>query len=134
LWVGTTTGGLNRLREKKLKSYTEAEGFPTASIVPITQDRAGDVWMGATCGGLIRFQGGRFTIYKMKDGLPNDCVWALCADSDGSLWIGTWGEGLTHLKDGRFTTTPEQRFVGKGRKERQAADGALGRNRAGLNR
>jgi signal transduction histidine kinase len=99
---------VNRLKEKKLKSYTETEGFPATSIVPITEDRAGDMWIGATCGGLIKFHDGRFTIYQMKDGLPNNCVWALYADRDGSLWIGTWGGGLTQFKDGRFTTyTPD---------------------------
>jgi ligand-binding sensor domain-containing protein/signal transduction histidine kinase len=104
LWVGTNTGGLNRLKTRTLVAYGRAEGLPGDGVVPIAQDTHGDIWIGMTCGGLVRVHNGTFTAFTQKDGLPHECVWSLLPARDGSLWIGSWGGGLAHLTDGQFTT------------------------------
>jgi ligand-binding sensor domain-containing protein/signal transduction histidine kinase len=107
-WVGTNTGGLNRLKTRQLTAFGRAEGLPGDGIVPITEDAEGSLWIGMTCGGLVRYAKRVFTTYGIKDGLPTECVWTLLADREGRLWIGTWGGGLTlRHRDGRFTTYTE---------------------------
>jgi ligand-binding sensor domain-containing protein/signal transduction histidine kinase len=94
LWVGTNTGGVNRLKAQHVVAFGRPEGLPGDGVVPITEDADGTVWIGMTCGGLVRYARGAFTTYGKADGLPNDCVWSLLAGRDGHLWIGTWGGGL----------------------------------------
>jgi ligand-binding sensor domain-containing protein/signal transduction histidine kinase len=108
IWIGTNTGGLNRLKPRQVSAIGREEGLPGDGVVPITEGADGSLWIGMTCGGLVRYQDGLVTTYGIKDGLPNDCVWSLQPTRDGGLWIGTWGGGLTRRdKDGRFTTYQE---------------------------
>ena len=109
VWVGTNTGGLNRLKRKQVTAFGRPDGLPGDGVVPITEDADGTLWIGMTCGGLVRYRDGTFTTYGLRDGLPNDCIWSLLSDAAGGLWIGTWGGGLTRRdRDGRFTTyTPQ---------------------------
>jgi ligand-binding sensor domain-containing protein/signal transduction histidine kinase len=103
LWIGTNTGGLNRLKPRKLIAFSREQGLPGDGVVPVTEDREGALWIGMTCGGLVRYRDGTFTSYGIKEGLRNDCVWSLLADRQGNVWFGTWGGGLTRFRDGTFT-------------------------------
>ncbi len=103
LWIGTLAGGLNRLRNSKLLTYSTPEGLTADIIWPIIQDRAGAMWIGTDGSGLFRFEGGRFTRYTIKEGLPSQQVSSLLEDSAGNLWVGTIA-GLSRLRDGKFTT------------------------------
>ena len=116
IWVGTNTGGISRLKPRKLVSYGREDGLPGDSVVPITEDAVGNLWIGMTCGGLVRrAPDGRYTRYGPADGLGNDCVWSILAARDGTLWIGTWGGGLYKLRDGRITRlTPETSGLASG--------------------
>lgn len=56
LWVGTNTGGVNRLKVQALVAYGRAEGLPGDGVVPITHDAECSIWIGMTCGGLVRYR------------------------------------------------------------------------------
>ena len=104
LWLGTNTGGLIRMKPRKVTAFSREQGLPGDGVVPITEDKDGGLWIGMTCGGLVRYRDGTFTSYGMKEGLRNDCVWSLLADRQGNVWFGSWGGGLTKFRDGTFTS------------------------------
>jgi response regulator RpfG family c-di-GMP phosphodiesterase/ligand-binding sensor domain-containing protein len=103
LWIGLDGGGLVRLRDPSVVSWDDRDGLPT-SILPITQDAAGDLWAGGSCGGLLRRDGAAFHEVMRANGQTFGCVAALLAATDGSLWIGA--ENLTQRRpDGERTFT-----------------------------
>jgi streptogramin lyase len=103
LWIGTYSGGLNRLKDGKFITYTTAEGLSNDLAFPVYQDRQGSIWIGTYGGGLNRLQEGKFTSFTMKEGLANNNVRSICEDRQGSLWISTYGSGINRFKDGKFT-------------------------------
>lgn len=105
LWIGTNGDGLIRLRPRKIKTLSTADGLPSDEIITVVEDVEGDgVWIGAV--GLTYWKQGRATVYKMEDGLPANRITALAYDADQTLWVGTLG-GLASFKDGRITTYPD---------------------------
>jgi signal transduction histidine kinase/ligand-binding sensor domain-containing protein len=110
LWIGTNSGGLNRLdrRTGNVSIYRhvpeDATSLSSGEVDAIYEDRAGTLWIG-TVGGLDRFnpENGTFTAIEAFRGLP---VSAILEDSKGSLWVGTFAgiarrepgaTGFTHL-------------------------------------
>ncbi len=100
LWMGTN-GGLGRLKDGKITSWTARQGRPENDS--ITEDRAGNLWFSAR-GQLTQFRNGQFTRWTTAQGLPHEPVRELLGDRGGNLWISTPGHGLTRFREGRFRT------------------------------
>jgi diguanylate cyclase (GGDEF)-like protein len=100
LWLGTIGGGLDRLGEGKVVTYTVREGLPSDLVRGILEDRQGTLWVG-TDAGLARRHGGSFSTLTTKDGLPHDSVFALAEDRHGGIWVGTRG-GLARRSESSF--------------------------------
>ena len=100
---GGTRGGLNRIADGRIVTYTQKDGLTEDAIVGLHADREGSLWIGTVGGGLNRFHAGRFTAMRVTQGLSNNSVHAFWEDSEGSRWIGTSG-GLNRLRPGVFTT------------------------------
>jgi len=106
LWIGTITGGLNKIDHyaKKFNSYVHNPNDPNslnAQLVRgIHQDISGELWIGLFGGGLNRFSSDRkkVTHYTNDPDNPNSIaannVWAVYEDREGTLWVGTFGGGL----------------------------------------
>ena len=124
VWIGSEFG-LFCWDNGKLKRFTEADGFPPAYVLAITEDPAGSLWIGTAVGELRRYQNGKFTIYRPADSpmklleaaadvdpfqnrnrgalSGGERFWALHADAQGVIWIGSLGGGLLRFREGRFT-------------------------------
>lgn len=102
LWIGTNGNGLWQLKERKLITYSSANGLPTDAVQTVVGDDQNGVWI-ATQVGLVHFRDGKFTTYQNQEGMPSNGLSALCAGRDGSLWVGS-DNGLMRFKDGKFTT------------------------------
>jgi len=126
VWIGSEFG-LFCWEQGKLKSFTAADGFPSAYVMAITEDAAGAIWIGTSLGELRRYQAGKFTNYRPPDTLTDAAAfaasamadpmkdrnrgtlsggerfWALYADEAGVIWIGSLGGGLLRFADGKFT-------------------------------
>jgi hypothetical protein len=100
--VGTKGGGLSRLTNGRITTYTTADGLSSNHVSAVRQTRDGDLWIG-THAGLNRLRNGRFHVFGTKDGLASDAIHALWESTDGVLWIGTAG-GLVRFASGRFTS------------------------------
>jgi signal transduction histidine kinase/ligand-binding sensor domain-containing protein len=116
LWLGTNTGGLNRLDratwqfEHFRHDSADSSSISHDSVYAILEDRTGALWVGTQLG-LNRFdpETRRFERFLSDPGDPeslsHDYVYALHEDSDGGLWISTVGGGLNFRdpETGAFT-------------------------------
>jgi signal transduction histidine kinase/DNA-binding response OmpR family regulator/streptogramin lyase len=110
LWIGTLSGGLNRL----LLGHTGfihhrhqpgIEGTLSHNIVTAFAHVEGEaVWVGTDGGGIntLDLRTGVFStahlVGSLAPGLSR--VWALHADRGGGIWAGTWGAGLYYRSPG----------------------------------
>lgn len=111
LWLSSPTG-LYRISpaKEKITRFTDKNGLPHNSVIPLLEDRKKNLWIG-TQGGLSCFKDGKFVNYSTVDGLPHKKCYALVEDDRGYLWIGT-GKGLARFDSKTFKTyTREHGFL-----------------------
>ena len=113
LWIGTQTGGLNKLDQyaEKFAAFVPEPNNPNSlsnfMVRAIHEDRSAPhiLWIGVAEGGLNMLErktptgvAGRFTHYRHDPqnpgSLSDDDVWAIYEDRAGELWVGTLGGGL----------------------------------------
>ncbi len=63
IWIGTTRGGLFRMRKQIITASSKAEGLADNNVYPIYQDKKGIIWVGTT-NGLFRYENGSFELVK----------------------------------------------------------------------
>jgi ligand-binding sensor domain-containing protein/AraC-like DNA-binding protein len=109
VWVGTSGGGLNALRDGKFSFYTVRDGLSGNNIKAIYEGVDGSLWIGTAGAGLNRQLNGTFDLYTESDGLSSNNIESLCDDSEGNLWIGT-ADGLNvfNITDNTFSTFTEK--------------------------
>ena len=104
IWVGTESGGVNKLTPRLLSlvNYTHQPKTP-GSLSPncvnaMYVQRDGTLWVGTVEGGLNRKAPGSntFVHYTTANSpLTHNSVSTLAADAgERTLWIGTWGGGI----------------------------------------
>ena len=111
LWVGTKSGGLNRLGPERT-GFTafrhvpdDPSSLPSDEVRAILRDASGALWVG-TAMGLARFEETSGTFVRFADrtpdgqGLEGLPVLSLAEDETGALWIGS-GKGLFRLDASR---------------------------------
>ncbi|MGC2637362.1 MAG: two-component regulator propeller domain-containing protein [Acidobacteriaceae bacterium] len=107
LWLGTESGGLAVLRDRKFSALTAAEGLTDEYVLSMAQAPNGHVGVGTKGGGLNVFRDGRFYPLTTAQGLSSNVVLAVAAASNGDVWVGT-PDGLDFLHEGQvarvFTT------------------------------
>ncbi|MCI0657700.1 MAG: histidine kinase [Acidobacteria bacterium] len=117
LWIGTNSGGLNRLdrAQWRFQRFRHEPADPGSlshdSVYAVLEDRAGFLWVG-TQQGLNRFDPRTRTFHRfLADSadpvaLASDYILALYEDRAGRLWVGTLGGGLSRWepKHGTFTS------------------------------
>ena len=108
LWIGTNTGGLNRLDRTtwEFRHYrhdsTDPRTLSHDSVYTIQEDNQGYLWVGTQIG-LNRLdpETGIFKHYPARPSDPqapsHDYINTIYRDSDGMLWLGTVGGGLNRL-------------------------------------
>ncbi|EPR39843.1 PAS/PAC sensor hybrid histidine kinase [Desulfovibrio sp. X2] len=113
LWIGTRSGGLDRLDSgrKRFKVYRASDdpaSLPGNDVTALCRDGAGRLWVG-TGKGLAVYLPERDAFSRLAartaegEGLGERTVLSLADDGEGGLWIGT-DKGLFHaLPDGDGT-------------------------------
>ncbi len=109
LWIGTQSGGLNRLTEDELLSdkprfdhFKVEQGLSVNSIMALCEDQEGSLWIGLNRGGLNRLRDGKFDNYSETEGLTDNVANCVFEDSSGGIWIGTVSGGVSYFKDRKF--------------------------------
>ncbi len=102
IWIGTTTGGLNRF-DRQTGSFihylNDSENLNTLSsnsVPAVYEDDDGFLWLGTWGEGLDRFDPAtdRFVNYQHTESFGNDLITWITGGSNGRLWISTFGNGL----------------------------------------
>ena len=115
LWIGFGTGGIGRLKDRRLQTFEANDGLPPGVVAGIVEDRRGLVWA-ASANGLYRFQDGRWNRVSLAIGDTTGAADAVYADRQGRLWVSTRagvyrsaGDAPTAFE--RVTTVPVWSFV-----------------------
>lgn len=87
VWAGTQDGGLNRIENGTVSSFTSAKELSSNFILALHQDSSGAIWVGTAGGGLSRFKDGRWNTITTREGLFDDSVFAILEDDQGFLWM-----------------------------------------------
>ena len=84
LWIGTRGGGLSAMRDGRIgRTYTQADGLPSASANFITEDAGRHIWVGSGHG-FARLVNDRFVPVPGTPGMPH----SLYCDHHGVVWAG----------------------------------------------
>jgi len=100
IWIGTTTGGLNRLTRQFITSYSTRDGLAGDNVYPIYQDRDGAIWIGtrSLCffkDGVIKNIAGKGSFPALRE------VQAIGQDQEGRLWVSSY-ENISYVQNGRI--------------------------------
>ena len=87
LWFGTEQGGLVRLHDWKLSSFTAIDGLASERITALMVDSEGLLWVGGEAA-LSVLSEGRFLSLDRTRGFPADRSQQLLEDESGHLWVG----------------------------------------------
>ncbi len=109
VWVGTMSGGLDRIAAGTLRvtryvhDPSDTGSVGANGVMSLLEDSKGRVWVGTYGGGLSRLDPGTtaFRTYAAGTGhatyLSSNRITALAEDSVGRIWVGTDGGGLDIL-------------------------------------
>jgi len=86
IWLGTS-GGLSRLHDGHLQTWTRRDGLPDDYVRVVYEDRDGSLWI-ATNGGLARWADGRLRSFGPAEGIPRERIALVARDRRGTLWVG----------------------------------------------
>lgn len=119
LWVGTFSGGLNRIdtRTGQLRHYGLGSGpgqFPAHSVFSICHTTSGALYCG-TIGGLFRYDAASDTFSDIP-AMCGQFVYQVLEDHLGNLWCATYSSGVFRYDraTGRLTHfTPQREDTGK---------------------
>ena len=90
LWIATL-GGLSRLRNGQLQTFTTRDGLAGDVVTSLAADGAGGIWIGSRDGGLTLWRADRFRRFS-QPGMPSSVESILldgAARGAGSVWMGT---------------------------------------------
>ena len=74
LWAGTEGGGLIRIKNGKIETFSTAGGLACDNVFSLHEDREGSLWIGTIKGGLDRLRDTVITPYTTREGLSHDIV------------------------------------------------------------
>ena len=100
LWIGTDGGGVSRLKDGRMETFTVKNGLAGNSIHVLLAGTNGDIWAG-TPTGLSRWHAGKFALPGPE--VAAAYVYDLAQDHEGNIWIATLYEGLLRYHDGKIS-------------------------------
>lgn len=97
LWVGTFSGGLNRidLRTRRVKNYRKSadeHSIDADYVFAVYKTVSGDLWIGTTAG-LLRYNRDADNFTRISE-LNGIFIYDIKEDSDGNLWLATYANGV----------------------------------------
>ena len=114
LWVGTSNGGLHRLRRRQFRNIGMKEGLPDHLVRVVTETTPGRIAVGTHGGGIamIEFDTVAWARPRAAD-KAGQFAWSLLYDRAGRLWMGTYGNGLLMSEGGAERSVPMASSLGK---------------------
>lgn len=92
LWVGTSNGGLNKLKTKFFKTIDSENGLSGDGVTGIIETQTKGILIENNCSGVSLYSKNTFSsLYK---GLKGNCFWSVFEDEQKNIWFGTYGNGI----------------------------------------
>ncbi|HSX60746.1 MAG TPA: two-component regulator propeller domain-containing protein [Tahibacter sp.] len=98
LVLGTSRGGVTRLRDGVWSRLDMRDGLAQDEIMDVLEDASGRLWVATESAGLDRVDGRAVRHFGREQGLPSLSLFLLNLAADGSIWAGTT-EGLVRVRD-----------------------------------
>lgn len=89
LWTGSTSAGLYRLSDVKLRTFGAAEGLSQDLVWSVMEDAAGALWVGTSGSGVDRLGPAGTRNWKALTNRLANIVTSLAQTADGQIWLGT---------------------------------------------
>ncbi|MBI2927685.1 MAG: ATP-binding protein [Verrucomicrobia bacterium] len=96
-WIGTSFGGLARLRPQVFTSFTTRDGLCHNDVWSVSPARGGGLWTG-TSAGVSRFRDGIFTKPPLGEALRETDLRSVVEDRSGNLWFGSAVKSLLYFQ------------------------------------
>ncbi len=97
IWVGTLNEGLNKLKQKLIRTYGAEDGLAADNCGPLLKLRDNSLLISNFCKGIVQLKNGKFGEPLQQN---IHCFYALLTDStNGVLWAGTYGSGIHCYKE-----------------------------------
>jgi signal transduction histidine kinase/ligand-binding sensor domain-containing protein len=122
-WVGYYQGGISRIRDGAVTTFTAADGLPRGWVSAFAVDASGALWA-STDGGLARFQRGRWNTVGDSMGFHGDHAGWVLTDPQGTLWV-TGRDHVFFLRAGDVRFTETRARVSRNTNLARAPDGTL---------
>lgn len=101
LWIGFRYGGADFLKDGRVVSYMESDGFPSGTVRRFAIDRQGTIWA-QTYGGIGRFDGSRWERVGTGWGYLWNSARDILVDRAGTLWVSN-ADTVVFLRQGEKT-------------------------------
>ena len=99
LWVGTSGGGLMRLRPRTFQTYGTEDSLRTRVVKSVCEERPGVMLLGTYGGYLARMEGLGEVTRLEKQVATRNYVQCVLVDRQHRTWIGFDGESLVRLEN-----------------------------------
>lgn len=110
LWLASGGEGLFQMLRGDARPVGPAQGLPSYPVLPITQDRAGDMWLGTFGGGLVRLDEEGIEVFdEDNSALSGNRILSLAPDPQSGIWVGG-RVGLDRVVDGAVEEAFEREF------------------------
>ena len=102
IWIGSSTKGLWRMKDGKIKSYLEEEES-YRGVYAIAESPDKTLWVGSSFGvGKYNRNTDSFTWYTPKDGLSSPAIMNFAFDELGNMYVGTLTGGINYYDGSSF--------------------------------
>lgn len=98
LVLGTSRGGVTRLKDGVWSRLSSRDGLAQDEIMDVLEDANGRLWVATESAGLDRVDGREVRHFGRDQGLPSLSMFLLNRAPDGSIWAGTT-EGIVRVHD-----------------------------------
>lgn len=100
LWIGTNGAGLYQLRPKRLRVFTQDDGFENISVASVTESPDGKIIANVMGWAMHRLEGDRFVPVTIDgDRAKHRATTALVPASEGGVWSGELRGSLARIID-----------------------------------
>ncbi len=107
-WVGTSTGGLDKMRRAIITTYGAAQGLKTEELLSLCFKKDGNLLIGTNGGGIYEMLKPDSADWKivypgLNNDSPNRSVWSIYEDSQQRLWFDGGDSDLVMVAGKRVT-------------------------------
>jgi diguanylate cyclase (GGDEF)-like protein len=100
-WIGMSPGGLVRVKDGLLTTFTRRTVLVSDNVRAVHVDRKGRVWVGTREGEVQVLSTGGRARFGAREGIPPFTIRRILEDRHGTIWIATAGGGVCRLRGGR---------------------------------